>query len=407
MAGEWHERKLGEVITLKRGYDLASTTRRPGSVPIVSSSGVSGFHDTAMANAPGVVTGRYGTIGEVFYVRESFWPLNTTLYVSDFKGSNPRFVSYYLKTLNFSAYSDKAAVPGINRNDLHDADVLWPSLNEQIAIASILESLDDKIDLNRKMAVTLEDMARALFKSWFVDFDPVHAKGEGRETGLPADIAALFPDSFDDEGLPEGWVLSAPTEFFDIVGGGTPNTKNPEFWDGEIAWYSIADAPRFGAFVTETEKSISPKGLSASPARIVDAGTTIISARGTVGKLAIAGREMAFNQSCYGLVPRDGFGNGFVYSIAVEIVENLKIMAHGAVFSTITRDTFLNLSLPAPPVGSLVTRAFEHLIKSSFDQMLTLAEENSMLTALRDTLLPRLLSGELRVANAADSIAAA
>jgi type I restriction enzyme S subunit len=198
MAGEWRDTILGDVIELKRGYDLPSRERKEGRFPIVSSSGISGYHVEAKVKAPGVVTGRYGTIGQVFYITTDFWPLNTALYVRDFKGNDPRFISYFLQTLNFLAYSDKAAVPGLNRNHLHSAPVRVPPLKQQQAIACILGALDDKIELNRTMNRTLEAMARAIFKSWFIDFDPVRAKAAGQKpAGLKPDIAALFPDSFE------------------------------------------------------------------------------------------------------------------------------------------------------------------------------------------------------------------
>jgi len=209
MAGEWRECSLGEVLELHRGYDLPAQSRQPGTVPIVSSSGVSGCHSEARVSGPGVVTGRYGTLGQVFFVEADFWPLNTTLYVSDFRGNDPRFISYFLHTLDFFAYADKAAVPGINRNHLHGARVRVPtSVDEQRAIAHILGTLDDKIELNRRMSETLEAMARALFKSWFIDFDPVRAKAEGRDPGLPKPIADLFPARLVDSELgeiPEAW----------------------------------------------------------------------------------------------------------------------------------------------------------------------------------------------------------
>jgi len=126
MANEWHETTLGDVIELKRGYDLPQKKRAVGDVPVVSSSGVSGFHAEAMVKAPGVVTGRCGTIGQVFFIGQDFWPLNTTLYVRDFKGNDPRFIHYFLQCIDFRAYSDKAAVPGANRNDLHRAKVNLP-----------------------------------------------------------------------------------------------------------------------------------------------------------------------------------------------------------------------------------------------------------------------------------------
>ena len=185
MAGKWQETTLGEVIELKRGYDLPKRERFPGAVPLVSSSGVTDYHAASKVAGPGVVTGRYGTLGEVFFVREDFWPLNTTLYVRDFKSNDPRFISYFLKCIDFQPFSDKAAVPGLNRNHLHQAPIWFPDdVNEQRAIAHILGTLDDKIELNRRMNETLEAMARALFKDWFVDFGPTRAKDE-RARSLP------------------------------------------------------------------------------------------------------------------------------------------------------------------------------------------------------------------------------
>lgn len=126
MGDKWIDCELGDVIELKRGYDLPKTTRLAGRIPVVSSSGESGFHNESKVTAPGVVTGRYGTIGKVFYLDIDFWPLNTTLYVRDFKGNDPLFIYYFLKTISYSDYTDKAAVPGINRNHIHKAKVKIP-----------------------------------------------------------------------------------------------------------------------------------------------------------------------------------------------------------------------------------------------------------------------------------------
>jgi len=329
----------------------------------------------------------------------------------DPKRADPRYLGYHISLPETRIWLQQNAVglvmPNLNTGILERIPIRAPSRSEQEKIADVLASLDAKIDLNCQMASTLEEMAQTLFKSWFADFDPVHAKVEGRDTGLNNDISILFPAGFGPDGTPEGWGFSAPTAVFDIVGGGTPDTKNANFWGGSIGWYSIADAPKSGVFAIGTEKSITPAGLDASPARIAKAGTTIISARGTVGKLAILGRDMAFNQSCYGLVPKDGFGRGFVYLQAKYIVERLQSMAHGAVFSTITRDTFSNLSLPIPPDGSPIVAVFEDLIKPLFDEMLRLAEQNSMLRDFRDAILPKLLSGELLVSDAENVIVAA
>ncbi|NYR12006.1 restriction endonuclease subunit S [Pseudoalteromonas sp. MIP2626] len=197
MGSDWIDCELGDLIELKRGYDLPKTKRVNGGVPVVSSSGSSGEHNEIKVKAPGVVTGRYGTIGEVFYIEDDFWPLNTTLYVKDFKGNDPLYVYYFLKTIRYSDYTDKGAVPGINRNHIHKAKVKVPvDPVHQRNLALKLFDLDKKIELNQKTNQTLEQMAQALFKSWFVDFDPVFDnllasvdfKLENLETSLPDEL---------------------------------------------------------------------------------------------------------------------------------------------------------------------------------------------------------------------------
>ena len=220
MSAEWVSGKLGDFIELKRGYDLPQAKRLPGLVSLVSSSGVSDRHEVAMVKGPGVVTGRYGTIGQVFYVENDFWPLNTTLYVRDFKGNDPKFVHYFLKTVDFFAYSDKGAVPGVNRNHLHEALATVPPLGVQKEVAATLGALDDRITLLRETNATLEAIAQALFKSWFVDFGPVRAKMEGRAPeGMDESTAALFPDALEESEsgwVPRGWRVVALVDAFDI-----------------------------------------------------------------------------------------------------------------------------------------------------------------------------------------------
>lgn len=138
----WKEKLLGETLTLQRGFDLPNNKRKPGNISIVSSSGISGKHCEAKVVAPGVVTGRYGTIGQVFFIEEDFWPLNTTLFVKDFKGNDPLFISFLLRTIDFQSFSDKSGVPGVNRNDLHGVKIQLPPLPEQRAIAQSLSDVD-------------------------------------------------------------------------------------------------------------------------------------------------------------------------------------------------------------------------------------------------------------------------
>ena len=180
MAGEWRDITLGDFVSLQRGHDLTEPDRRPGSIPVVGSAGHNGFHDTALCKGPGIVVGRSGaSFGQVHFSPVDFWPHNTGLYVTDFKGNDQRFAFYFLKALDFDRYNSGSAQPSLNRNFIYPIPVRIPPVAEQKAIAAVLGALDDKIELNRRMNATLEAMARALFQSWFVDFDPVRAKLDG------------------------------------------------------------------------------------------------------------------------------------------------------------------------------------------------------------------------------------
>ena len=184
----WHMGKLGEFITLKRGYDLPQQKRKAGCVPIFSSSGISGTNDTAMVKAPGVITGRYGTIGRVFWANEDFWPLNTTLYVEDFHGNNPLFVYYFLKTLGWEKFTSASAVPGVNRNTVHKEIVCLPDIASQRRIALLLKTVDDKIEVNEKINDNLAELLQTVFQEHFGDVS------SATEQGMLSDICSYSRD---------------------------------------------------------------------------------------------------------------------------------------------------------------------------------------------------------------------
>lgn len=307
----------------------------------------------------------------------------------DEQKADPNFYFYYLQSHHGqsairSIVEQGAGASGIRGSDLKALEVLWHPPTEQRAIAHILGTLDDKIELNRRMNRTLEAMARALFKSWFVDFDGVSPEDmQESELGL----------------IPKGWRAGSFADAVEIIGGGTPKTSVDEYWNGDIPWFSVVDTPTAGdVFVVETEKSITEAGLSGSSVRLIDKGTTIISARGTVGNLAVAGREMTFNQSCYALKGKGGAGDYFVHLSAQRMVEQLKSMAHGSVFSTITRQTFDAIRVALPTARTFPE--FEEKVSPLFDAILGSVNQSRTLVQLRDTLLPKLISGELPVREA-------
>lgn len=323
---------------------------------------------------------------------------------------NPRYLRLYLNSpaiqIHLRGLHDGSVAQRLNLGTIRRLPVAVIPRSVQDSTASLLGALDDKIDLNREMNRTLEAIAQAIFRSWFVDFDPVVAKSEGREPfGMDAETAALFPDRFVESELgpiPEGWEVVPLSFLVDIIGGGTPRRSRPDFWGGPIPWFAIGDAPADGqVFVLDTTETITQAGLDGSAARLLEPLTTIVSARGTVGKLALAPLPMAMNQSCYALRSRAG-ASYFLFLATQRAVSELQRRAHGSVFDTIVRTTFGSISVASPPADVLGT--FEELVRPFFDLILANLRESQTLAALRDLLLPKLLSGEIRVPEAEEMV---
>ena len=314
------------------------------------------------------------------------------------------YLRYYLASPEVQAMLLSWAGSGGTRNALtkgmiESLEISLPSLSEQRRIAAILGALDDKIELNRRMNETLEEMARAIFQDWFVDFGPVRAKLESREPYLPPELWDLFPDRLVDSELreiPEGWEVGSLHDAVEILSGGTPNTSMPDYWDGGIPWYTAKDAPSLSdIFALTTERSITQAGVDNSSTKILPAGATVISARGTVGRLACLGIPMAMNQTCYGIRGAEGYPDFFTYWNVRSAVSELQARTHGTIFDTITRETFRIAETVLAPAD--VARAFESVIAPVMDRISGNLNESRTLAAHRDALLPKLISGELRV----------
>lgn len=192
MSDGWRTLDLGLVATLQRGYDLPYRDRVPGVIPIVTSSGLGGMHSTAMVEAPGVVTGRYGTIGQVFYLEEAFWPLNTTLFVKSFHANDPLFVAYLLRTIDFQSHSGKSGVPGVNRNDLHKLTVRIPgSVHEQRAVATALGDIDALLDALEKLVAKKRDIKQAVMQQLLTGQTRLRGFAGAWENKLLGDLGSL------------------------------------------------------------------------------------------------------------------------------------------------------------------------------------------------------------------------
>jgi type I restriction enzyme, S subunit len=282
-----------------------------------------------------------------------------------------------------------------------------PGLQEQRAIARILGTLDDKIELNRRMNATLEATARALFKSWFVDFDPVLAKAAGRQpAGMDAATAALFPDSFQESELgeiPAEWGASAIGAEARVVGGSTPSTKNSEFWDGgEIHWVSPKDFSSLQSKVLiNSSRKITGAGLRQITSGLLPENTVLLSSRAPVGYLALTKIETAINQGFIAMVCDGRLPPEYVMLWADSIMDKIKQAASGTTFAEISKATFRPFRILVPSTGAL--EAFTRIVRPLF-QMVTGNEHQSVaLAGVRDELLPRLLSGEIGVKDIANA----
>jgi type I restriction enzyme S subunit len=321
----------------------------------------------------------------------------------------PRFLYQFLtsteitKWLQHLAESRSGTFPQITFDQVADLEIPLPPLPEQIAIAAVLGALDDKIELNRRMNATLEAMARALFQSWFVDFDPVRAKLDGRQfPNLDPATAALFPDSFQDSELghiPKGWTVEPVGEVVDCVGGGTPSTAEPKYWEGGTHhWTTPKDFSSLQApILLDTDRKLTDAGIAKISSGLLPAGTLLLSSRAPVGYLAIAAMPVAINQGFIALKCNDRATNFFMLNWCQTNMAEIEGRATGTTFAEISKQNFRPIPVVLPPKELMA--AFTAKVSTLYTQITANLQQSRALAALRDTLLPKLLSGELSPSN--------
>ena len=375
----WRYTTLGEVITLKRGYDLPKRLRKNGTVPIVSSSGVTDTHAEAKVDPPGVVTGRYGTIGAVWFIEEPYWPLNTTLYVQNFKDNNERFIAYLLESLDLGALVSSAAVPGVNRNHLHPLPVKVPDRQLQASIAAALSAFDELIENNRQRIGILEEMTRLLYQEWFV-----HYRFPGHE-GVELVDSSLGP-------IPEGWKVG---QFADLVSE-IRDTVPPEDIAEGASVVGLEHLPRRSTTLHRWEnasqvgsrRKVFAEGdilfgkIRPYFHKVVDAP---ISGYSSTDAIIFRPKEASLRSRALAVASSDDFiGVATATSNGTRMprADTATLMAYGTPHPT--QDIEQNFSETVTPMNALRK---------------TLAAHSRKLSEARDLLLPRLVSGELDVSD--------
>ncbi len=316
----------------------------------------------------------------------------------------PEYAGYFFRSRDFRedimSMTTMSTRASLNNEMLGRLKIKIPPASIQSAIGGMLLSLDHKIELNRRMNETLEAMARAIFNDWFVDFGPTRAKAEGREPYLAPELWDLFPDSLDDEGKPAGWSLSEIGKEVEVVGGATPSTKEPAFWEGgEHHWATPKDLSKLESPVLlDTDRKITDSGVRKISSGLLPVGTVLLSSRAPIGYLAIAEVPTAVNQGFIAMVCRKRLPNVFVLFWCYENLDYIKGISGGSTFAEISKKAFRPVPVVVPSEQTLA--AYEGLVRPLYDRVAANMKESASLAQTRDLLLPKLMSGEIRLRDA-------
>jgi len=363
---------LSDIITLQRGYDLTKKQMNVGAYPVAGSNGIIGYNDKYTTEGIGVTIGRSGNIGNAFLYKKNFWAHNTTLFVKDFKSNHPLFVYYLLKSINFKQFNSGSAVPSLNRNHINNIPILYHNLPTQKKIASILSALDDKIELNNKINKNLEEMAQAIFKSWFVDFEPW--SGE----------------------MPNDWEYGTLGDICNCKLGGTPSRNKKEFWGGEISWINSGKVNEFR--IIEDSEKITELGLQKSSTKLLPKKTIVIAITGaTLGQISLLEIQSCANQSVVGIIPNKNIPYEYIFPYLKTNINQLTSHQTGGAQQHINKQNIENFNILVPEKEIL--HKYQKTVSSIYNKITINCFENKNLTNLRDTLLPKLMSGELNVSN--------
>ncbi len=371
--------RFDDFIKLNRGFDLPDACIEDGPYPVVASTNIKAYHKDYKVDGPAVTTGRSGSLGKVQYIEGRCWPLNTSLYVKDFKGNNPRYAYYLLQTMHLEQYNAGAGVPTLNQNHLHSLKLLVHKKNEQARIAAILSAYDKLIENNNKRIQILEKMAENLYKEWFVRF---HFPGHENMSM--------------ENGLPKGWKYIIAGERYNITIGKTPPRKEFEWFASNDAyaqnWLTISDMK--GMFVWDTAEQITRTAVARFNMFVLPVNTILLSFKLTVGRLAIASMPLCTNEAIAHFVNVPTIEHEYLYQ-QLKVFDYRKLGNTSAIGNAINSKIVKSMKLVLPTSDNL--KAFHEILAPVFNNIQSLTKQNSNLARQRDLLLPRLMSGKLEV----------
>lgn len=381
--------RLGDLITLQRGFDITEKEQNIGTVPVISSGGIFSYHNKFKVKGPGVVIGRKGTLGKVFYTSENYWPHDTSLWVKNFKGNDPKFIFYLLKILRLEKFDAGAANPSLNRNHVHSLKLSVPEKKYRSKIATILSDYDELIENNNQRIKLLEEMTEEIYKEWFV-----RMRFPGYETKkyFNKDGDEVFFNVTDS--LPEGWqFVKLAEEFKKIVLGGTPSRSIAKYWkDGTIDWIQSGKLNDL-RIITGSEK-ITKEAVENSATEIMPPKTVLIAITGAI-IVGFSEINLCANQSVVGIYGSEDLSQEYLFLEQKHNQFYYISKMTGSAQQHINKDVVQSYTIVKP--DSEVIKLFDKIIKPMFEEVKILLDKNLLLQQTRDLLLPRLISGKLSV----------
>jgi len=373
----WKTYKLEEITAFKSGKTRPATE---GIFPVYGGNGIMGHANEFNSQGETIIIGRVGAYcGSVYYENRLLWVSDNALIALPKNGENVKFLYYLLNLLGLNRFAQGSSHPLLTQTILNDIPITIPlSIIEQSRIASILSSLDDKIELNLQMNKTLEAIAQTIFKEWFVDF---------RFPGFDGVLV---------EGLPEGWKRGKLSDVIDVKGGATPSTNVQEYWEGTFHWATPKDlSSSQSPVLLSTERSISKEGVKQIGSGVLPQGTLLLSSRAPIGYLAISQVPISINQGFIAIQGRT-LSNLFMLFWLNLNMDLVKSRANGSTFQEISKSNFKEIDITIPSTELLT--AFDNFVNPIFEKIVANVIQNQTLTVTRDSLLPKLMTGKIRVA---------
>ena len=366
---------LSELATIKYGKNQKKVLSEGGNIPIYGTGGLMGYATTALYDKPSVLIGRKGTIGKVKYVEHPFWTVDTLFYtIVNTDIVLPKYLYYVMSLIDLNNYNEGTTIPSLRTETLNRLEFDIPSLVEQETILSCLNPIDEKIALNNAINNNLEQQAQAIFKSWFINFEPFNKT------------------------MPSNWIIGTIDDLAkEVVCGKTPSTKKAEYYGSNIPFITIPDM-HGKTYAVTTERYLSKLGANSQVKKSLPKNSICVSCIGTAGLVTLVAEESQTNQQINSIIPKDGFSPYYIYLLMQTLSDTInKLGQSGSTIVNLNKSQFGKIQVIIPALSVMIK--FDKIVSPMFEKMLQNQMENLKLTSLRDALLPRLMSGELDVSD--------